>query len=47
MPRAFPPEFRQKAVELAPERAKPARQIAEDLALRSQCLLSSPAENDH
>lgn len=38
MPRAFPPEFRQKAVELARERVKPVRQIAEDLGIAESCL---------
>lgn len=38
MPRPFPPEFRQKAVELARERAKPIAQIAQDLGIAESCL---------
>jgi transposase len=33
MPRPHPPEFREKAVELARERAKPIAQIASDLGI--------------
>jgi transposase len=38
MPRPFPPEFRQRAVELARERAKPIREIASDLGIAESCL---------
>lgn len=38
MPRAHPPEFRQRAVELARERAKPVAKIAEDLGIAESCL---------
>jgi transposase-like protein len=38
MPRPFPPEFRQKAVELARERVKPVREIARDLGIAESCL---------
>lgn len=46
MPRPFPPEFRQKAVELARERAKPIRQIAEDLGIAESCLRRWMAQDD-
>ena len=38
MPRPHPPEFRQRAVELARERAKPVAQIAKDLGISESCL---------
>lgn len=38
MPRPHPPEFRERAVELARERAKPLDRIAEDLGISSSCL---------
>ena len=38
MPRPHPPEFRQRAVELARERAKPIAQIAADLGISESCL---------
>ena len=38
MPAARPPEFRQRAVELARERAKPIAQIAKDLGISESCL---------
>ena len=38
MPRAHPPEFRQRAVELARLREKPVARIAEDLAIAESCL---------
>ena len=38
MPRAHPPEFRQRAVELARLRAKPVARIAEDLGIAESCL---------
>jgi transposase len=38
MPRPHPPEFRQRAVELARMREKPVAQIAEDLGISDSCL---------
>jgi transposase-like protein len=38
MPRPRPPEFRQRAVELARQRAKPIAQIAKDLGISESCL---------
>jgi transposase-like protein len=38
MPPAYPLEFRQRAVELARERAKPLKQIARDLGIAESCL---------
>jgi len=38
MPRAYPPEFRQRAVELARLREKPFAQIADDLGIAESCL---------
>jgi transposase-like protein len=38
MPRAHPPEFRQRAVELARLHEKPVSQIAEDLGISDSCL---------
>jgi transposase len=38
MPRAHPPEFRQRAVELARERVKPLAEIAHDLGIAESCL---------
>ena len=38
MPRALPPEFRQRAVELARLREKPTAQIAADLGISDSCL---------
>ena len=38
MPAPFPEEFRRRAVELARERAKPVRRIAEDLGISESCL---------
>ena len=38
MPRPHPPEFREKAVELARERAKPIAVIASDLGISESCL---------
>jgi transposase len=38
MPRPHPPEFRQRAVELARLRDKPVAQIAEDLGISDSCL---------
>ena len=38
MPRPHPPEFRQRAVELARMGDKPVAQIAEDLGISDSCL---------
>jgi transposase-like protein len=38
MPRAHPPEFRQRAVELARLREKPLSKIADDLGIAQSCL---------
>jgi len=38
MPRPHPPEFRQRAVELARLREKPTAQIAADLGISDSCL---------
>lgn len=38
MPRPHPPEFRQRAVELARLRDKPVAQIARDLGISDSCL---------
>ena len=38
MPRPHPPEFRQRAVELARLREKPVAQIAKDLGISDSCL---------
>ena len=38
MPRPHPPEFRQRAVELARQRDKPIARIAEDLGISESCL---------
>ncbi|HTP26303.1 MAG TPA: transposase [Anaeromyxobacteraceae bacterium] len=38
MPRPHPPEFRQRAVELARLREKPIVKIAEDLGIAESCL---------
>ncbi len=38
MPRPHPPEFRQRAVELARLREKPIGKIAEDLGISESCL---------
>jgi transposase len=46
MPRPHPPEFRQRAVELARERAKPIAQIAADLGLSESCLRNWIARPD-
>ena len=46
MPRPHPPEFRQRAVELARLREKPVAQIAEDLGISDSCLRSWMARAD-
>jgi len=38
MPRPYPPEFRQRAVALARERAKPISELAKDLGISDSCL---------
>jgi len=38
MPRAHPPEFRQRAIELARAGEKPIGQIAQDLGVSDSCL---------
>jgi transposase len=38
MPAPHPPEFRQRAVELARERDKPIKAIAQDLGISESCL---------
>lgn len=40
MPRPHPPEFRQRAVELARLREKPVAQLAQDLGISDSCLHS-------
>jgi len=46
MPRPHPPEFRQRAVELARLREKPIAKIAEDLGISDSCLRSWQARAD-
>lgn len=46
MPRAHPPEFRRRAVELARERAKPLVQIAADIGISESCLRHWLAQAD-
>ncbi len=46
MPRPHPPEFRQRAVELARLRDKPVSQIAEDLGISDSCLRNWMAQAD-
>ena len=46
MPRPHPPEFRQRAVELARLREKPVAQIAEDLGISDSCLRNWMARAD-
>jgi len=38
MPRPHPPEFRQRAVELARLREKPVAEVAQDLGISESCL---------
>ena len=38
MPQAYPAEFRQRAVELARQRAQPVAEIAADLGIAQSCL---------
>ena len=46
MPRPHPPEFRQRAVELARMRDKPVAEIAEDLGISDSCLRNWMAQAD-
>jgi transposase-like protein len=46
MPRAKPPEFRRRAVELARLREKPIREIASDLGIAESCLRRWMAQAD-
>jgi transposase len=46
MPRPHPPEFRQRAVELARLREKPVAQIANDLGISDSCLRNWMAQAD-
>ncbi len=46
MPRPHPPEFRQRAVELARRRDKPIAQIADDLGISDSCLRNWMAQAD-
>jgi transposase-like protein len=46
MPRAHPPEFRQRAVELARLREKPVAEIATDLGISDSCLRNWMAQAD-
>ena len=46
MPRPHPPEFRQRAVELARLREKPIAQIAADLGISDSCLRGWMARAD-
>lgn len=46
MPRAHPPEFRRRAVELARMREKPVVQIAADLGISDSCLRNWMAQAD-
>lgn len=46
MPRPHPPEFRERAVELARLREKPVAQIATDLGISDSCLRNWMAQAD-
>jgi transposase len=46
MPAPHPPEFRQRAVELAREREKPIEHIARDLGISESCLRNWMAQAD-
>jgi transposase-like protein len=46
MPRPHPPEFRQRAVELARLREKPVIELARDLGISESCLRSWMARAD-
>ena len=46
MPAPHPPEFRQRAIELARQAAKPVAQIAKDLGISESCLRNWMAQAD-
>lgn len=46
MPKPHPPEFRQRAIELARERAKPIGQIAKDIGIAESCLRNWLRQDD-
>lgn len=46
MPRPYPPEFRQRAVELARLREKPVVELARDLGIAESCLRNWMAQAD-
>jgi transposase-like protein len=46
MPAPHPPEFRQRAVELAREGAKPVAKIAKDLGISESCLRNWMSQAD-
>jgi transposase len=46
MPRPHPPEFRQRAVELARLREKPVAELAADLGISESCLLNWMTQAD-
>src|SRR3954447_20230157 len=46
MPAPHPPEFRQRAVELARSRDKPIREVAKDLGISESCLRNWLAQAD-
>ncbi|MGI8937852.1 MAG: transposase [Iamia sp.] len=46
MPRPHPPEFRQRAVELARMREKPVAELASDLGISDSCLRNWMAQAD-
>jgi transposase len=46
MPAPHPPEFHQRAVELAREREKPIKHIARDLGISESCLRNWVAQAD-
>ncbi len=46
MPAAHPPEFRQRAVELARMREKPVAEIAKDLGISESCLRNWVVQDD-
>ena len=46
MPAPFPPEFRQRAVQLAREGSTPVSKIAKDLGISDSCLRNWMAQAD-
>jgi transposase len=46
MPAPFPPEFRQRAVQLAREGTTPVAKIAKDLGISESCLRNWMAQSD-